>query len=363
MNKPNQDKIRTAVDLFAGGGGLSVGLKKAGFLVCGAVEIEPTAAATYEVNHPNTVVFQSDIRSISGKQLIHTSPTSKIDMVSACPPCQGFSSLTAKYRRKDPRDELIMEFVRLVREIQPLAIMMENVPGLVKKGASIFECAVGELRSMGYVLTHDVLDVADYGVPQRRRRLVVLGGKGNAIAIPKPTHARVPTKGVKPWVTVREAIGNEDRPVTLQKALKIGGPASVGWHVIRNMSDVNLERLRATRPGKSRSELPIHLRPNCHRDTDTGFSNVYGRMAWDKPSPAITGGCTTLSKGRFGHPSLLRTISVSEAASLQSFPRGYKFNTVHIDKACDIVGNALPPKFAKVMAEACFDSIERGQHG
>lgn len=355
----NPKRPRVAIDLFAGGGGLSQGLKQAGFVVSAAVELEPSACATYSANHQGTVLFQTDITKIFGQELLRTSPTGRIDLIAACPPCQGFSSLTAKYRRDDPRNKLIFEFVRLVREIRPFSIMMENVSGLANgKGESVFELAMHDLMEQGYQLSHDVLDVANYGVPQHRRRLVVLGSLGNAPSIPQPTHSRIPKNGQCRWVTVRDAIAHEDRPMNMEKAIATGGPTQVGWNVVRNLSDINIERLRATRPGQSRASLPVELRPECHKHTNTGFSNVYGRMSWDEPSPTITGGCTTLSKGRFGHPSQLRTISVREAALLQSFPREYCFNVVHMDKVCNIIGNALPPRFAEIMASACLHSIE-----
>jgi DNA (cytosine-5)-methyltransferase 1 len=356
-------KTRIAVDLFAGGGGLSLGLKQAGFLVAAAVELDGAACETYAANHPSTILFKSDIREISGVELISASPTRKVDLIAACPPCQGFSSLTAKYRRDDPRNELIFEFVRLVREIRPTTLMMENVPGLAMKGVVMFETAMGELKSLGYQLSQQVLDVADYGVPQRRRRLVVLGSLLSPIEVPAPTHSKLTQKGKRPWVTVRDTIGTEEKALTLQRCNSISEPQSFGWHVVRNTSETNLERLRASRPGASRAQLPDELRPKCHQGHDAGFSNVYGRMSWDSPAPTITGGCTTLSKGRFGHPSLLRTISVREAALLQSFPRSYVFTTPYMDKACDIIGNALPPKFAKIMAAACLKTIEVNQDG
>lgn len=352
-----------AIDLFAGGGGLSQGLKQAGFVVAAAVELDPTACATYSANHPGTVVFQRDIREIAGQELLRTSSTGRIDLIAACPPCQGFSSLTAKYRRDDPRNDLIFEFVRLVREIRPSTIMMENVPGLARgAGSHLFKLATQDLEAQGYSLSHDVVDVAGYGVPQHRRRLVVLGSRRDSIPIPAATHYRAPQQGERRWVTVRDAIAHEAVPVTLKRALESGGAYQVGWNVVRNLSAINIERLRAAQPGKSRASIPIELRPVCHQKADTGFTNVYGRMLWDEPSPTITGGCTTLSKGRFGHPSELRTISVREAALLQSFPKDYRFDTGHMDKVCSIIGNALPPLFAEVMASACLRSIERHCH-
>lgn len=354
----NEPSVKVAIDLFAGGGGLSQGLRQAGFTVCAAVEIEPHASATYQANHAGTVLFQRDIRKITGDELISTSPTGKIDLIAACPPCQGFCTLTAKYQREDVRNELIFDFVRLVKEIKPQSIMMENVPGLANgKGKLVFNAAMYDLRTAGYNLTYDVLEVANYGVPQNRRRLVVLGSLSKNLSIPLPSHARVPKEGQHPWATVRDAIAQVEKPKTMKKSTDIGGNARSNWNVVRDMSEINKARLRAIRAGQSRSKIPMELRPECHKKSDVGFSNVYGRMVWDAPSPTITGGCTTLSKGRFGHPSQLRTISVYEAALLQTFPADYKFDTKLMDKVCNIIGNALPPLFAEKMAIECFKSI------
>jgi DNA (cytosine-5)-methyltransferase 1 len=349
-----------AIDLFAGGGGLTEGLRIAGFVVCAAVETDAAACDTYSANHPGTVLFRRDIKSVSADELRSTSPTSRVELIAACPPCQGFSSLTSKYKRTDPRNELIFDFVRLALAIRPAMVMMENVPGLAGKGAGTLEAAMSQLRAAGYALTSAVVDVADFGIAQNRKRLVVLGSLNGEIAIPKPTHSRDGSDSTERWMTVRDAIHGMSRPTTLLASHKQGGPQGHNWHVVRSMSSANVERLRFSRPGQSRSDIPKFLRPKCHRATDTGFSNVYGRMAWTKPSPTITGGCTTLSKGRFGHPSQLRTISVREAALLQSFPESYKFATDHMDKACSIVGNALPPRFAAAMAAACMRKMLRG---
>lgn len=332
-----------AIDLFAGGGGLSLGLKNAGFLVSAAVEIDSVAATTYERNHPGTVLFSKDIRDVTGAELKATSPTGRIDLIAACPPCQSFSSLTSKYSKKDSRDELINEFSRIVKELMPRTLMMENVPGLARKGKHLFDPVIEHFKSIGYKIDYRVLEVADYGVPQRRKRLVVLGALDTEIRIPTPTHSEFPApkSKTKKWVSVREAIQGLPEPMLLSEAKLQGGPQAFCWNIVRNITELNKERLKYLTEGADRTELPKHLRPACHQD-DFGFTNVYGRMAWDKPSPTITGGCTTPSKGRFGHPEALRTISVREAARLQTFPDDYVISTDFVDKACLIIGNALP---------------------
>jgi DNA (cytosine-5)-methyltransferase 1 len=349
----------TAIDLFAGGGGLTVGLKQAGFTVVSAVEIEKHAFATYKANHPEVRVFRQDVRTVDGKYLRGLSPTGMIDLLAGCPPCQGFSSLTFKSKKTDPRNELVREMGRLIAAIQPRAVMMENVPGLADKGKPLFDEMLDVLEKHKYRVNWDVLQVADYGVPQNRRRLVVLAGKEFDITLPAPTHSRIPMKGLKPWISVKNVIGSMKSPITLTDAMNDAGPQAVSWHVVRTLSNTNLCRLRQAIPGKPWTKISKKLRPNCHQDRKAGFSNVYGRMMWDKVSPAITGGCTTLSKGRFGHPVEDRTISVLEAALLQTFPKNYKFNTPYMEYACDIIGNALPCDFAEVLAKACASAIRK----
>lgn len=346
----------SAIDLFAGGGGLTVGLKEAGFTVAAAVEIEEHALATYESNHPEVKLVKRDITDVSGAYLKELTGLESVDLLAGCPPCQGFTSLN-RYRKDDPRNNLILEMSRLAKELRPRAIMMENVHGLTTKGNHLYEKLKRKLEGeLGYVLEEDVLEAADYGVPQRRRRLVLLGGLGFKIRIPKRTHSEKEESGLNRWKSVRETIGEMKPPLTLKEA-NAQNTVQPHWHVVRTLSQKNMDRIRVVEPGKNRSHIPEHLRPDCHKGIQKGFGNVYGRMEWDQPSPTITGGCTTFSKGRFGHPEANRTISVREAALLQTFPPGYIFDTPYMDYVCNIIGNALPCEFARVLSEQCYNEI------
>lgn len=342
-----------AVDLFAGGGGLTVGLKRAGFKVAAAVEVEAHASATYKANHAEVHFLQKDIKQVRGEDLLEL-VGGRIDLLAGCPPCQGFTSLTAKYHNVDPRNRLVAEMSRLAAETRPRSLMMENVPGLMRKGHRLYQKLKGTLRDMGYELTEGVLEVADYGVPQFRRRLVLLGGLGFPIELPKPTHTNDGDDGLPQWRTVKDAIGKMDRPVTLSAAKRQGPVEESDWHIVRDLSPANKRRIAAARPGKSWAAIPEELRPACHQGDYKGFSNVYGRMRWNEPSPTITGGCTTFSKGRFGHPKARRTISVREAALLQTFPEDYHFDVPYMEHACNIVGNALPCDFAEAVSRECL---------
>ena len=350
----------TAIDIFAGAGGLTVGIKRAGFHIVAAVEIEPHSFATYKANHPEVQCLKQDIATVSGTALLELAGTDRIDLLAGCPPCQGFTSLTAKYKDKeDPRNALVLEMARLAEEIRPRAIMMENVPGLPQRGRFLYGRLRSRLQALGYRLTEGVLQVADYGVPQLRRRFVLLGGQGFEITLPEGTHSRAPTGDLVPWRTVRDTIEDMPEPTILAQAKARGQVERSDWHVVRDMSCKNIERIKATRAGETWAHIPEHLRPDCHRDGYVGFTNVYGRMEWDRPSPTITGGCTTFSKGRFGHPEADRTISVREAALLQTFPLDYRLDTPYMDYVCNMIGNALPCNFAEALSRRCVEQLRK----
>ena len=351
----------TAIDLFAGGGGLTVGLKRVGFRVVCAVENERHASATYRANHPEVHLLEQDITEVSGNDLKNLTGHGVIDLLAGCPPCQGYTSLN-KNGSEDPRNKLIFEISRLAAEIMPRAIMMENVPGLTTKGKELYEGLKSDLKALGYKLDYsaEVLQAADYGVPQERRRLVILAGLGFEIELPNPTHSKNGENELPRWKSVADAIGGKryiGDPLTLSEVKELDDSHFSNWHVVRDISEQNQKRIAAAVPGQSWATIPEHLRPECHQGEYRGFTNVYGRMEWRQPSPTITAGCTTFSKGRFGHPVKDRTISVREAALLQTFPRNYQFDIPYMDHVCNVIGNALPCDFAEVLSRQCHEAL------
>jgi DNA (cytosine-5)-methyltransferase 1 len=324
----------TAIDLFCGCGGLTLGLKQAGFNVIGAVEIDSLAVETYKANHPEVHVWQRDIQGLTIGWVKRKLDIKKgqLDLLAGCPPCQGFSTmrtLNGGYEIEDERNDLIYEFLRFVKELEPKAIMMENVPGLAKDKR--FEEFCEELKELGYILNYDVLDAADYGVPQRRKRLILLASKRRKIEFAKKARCKR---------TVFDAIGE----------LPVAGKSGDELHDLPERRTEKVKRVIRMIPknGGGRMKLGKKWQLACHKRCD-GFKDIYGRMAWDKVAPTITSGCTNPSKGRFLHPKENRAITLREAALLQSFPKNYHFDA-SLGKGiiAEMIGNALPPEFIRI---------------
>jgi DNA (cytosine-5)-methyltransferase 1 len=327
-----------AIDLFSGCGGLTQGLKKAGFNVLAAVELDALAIETYRSNHAEVCAFNADIRTVTGKDLLGQLRLKRgeLDLLAGCPPCQGFSRLREKrcrQRMSDSRNQLIDEVSRLVESLLPKVVLLENVPNLAEY------CRYADfrrsLRRLGYEISEAVIDVANYGVPQRRRRMVVLASRLGSMTHPQPSATRY---------TVRDAIGQLPAP-------------EFSEDLLHNLGETRSDRIRRLiqhipKDGGSRTDLPKGYTLKCHARTD-GYYDVYGRMSWDDVSPTITGGCINPSKGRFLHPEQDRAITLREASLLQSFPCDYLFSLKRGKyAAAEMIGNALPPEFSRIQGEA-----------
>ena len=343
----------TAIDLFSGCGGSARGFEDAGFTTLAAIDNDYWSTQTYKRNHPKTVLLNEDIRYVSGKDLLKKVGLKKgqLSVLLACPPCQGFSSARSNVSSFDPRNELVFEFVRVAKEMLPKMIAMENVPGLSRgKGKSIFLEAESQLNKIGYKTVHSVLNASDYGVPQNRKRVILLGSrlKNIRLKLPLPTHGK---NGVGPKITIRETISDLPRIANGAK------DKTDQMHVSANLSEINLRRIKVTpHNGGGWKDWPDELKLVCHKNGNGGHGDVYGRMRWDEPSPTMTGGCTAISKGRFGHPKQDRAISLREAARIQSFPDSYVFEGSFTSIASQI-GNAVPPLLAKAIAESVREML------
>ena len=331
-----------ALDLFSGCGGLSLGLKAAGFQVLAAFENDADSITAYRLNHPRTKIFEGDIRNVDTNEVKKLLKGKPLHFLAGCPPCQGFSSmrrLNKKRSKRDARNSLILEYLRFVKDLKPLTIMMENVPGLINY--SLFKKVITELYLLGYDPKIQTVKLQQYGVPQRRRRLVLVGSLLGDLDIAPPTGK---TR------TVEDAIG---------KLEPISHTRDAVHRIVKTHTAEVLKRIRATpKNGGSRSDVP-QFELDCHKDTKVGFRDVYGRMRWDDYSPTITGGCLNPSKGRFLHPEENRAITAREAALLQTFPRYYKFPAdISKSSIALLIGNALPPKFSRIQSANVMEHLQ-----
>jgi DNA (cytosine-5)-methyltransferase 1 len=333
-----------AIDLFSGAGGLSLGLEQAGFSVVAAVEIDSLAVETYGLNHQDTIIWEKDIRHLKISKLKKRLQLCKgnLDLLAGCPPCQGFSSirtLNGSLDVDDDRNDLIYEFLRFVRALRPKTIMLENVPGLAKDGRMDVFCK--QLQEMGYQYDKQIIDTADYGAPQRRRRLVLLASRLGRIT---------PAEPASETRTVQDAISDLPAP-------GLSGDPLHDFPERRSDRILNLIQ-QITKDGGGRKDLMPEFHLPCHQKCN-GFKDVYGRMAWKDVAPTMTGGCVNPSKGRFLHPTEDRAITLREAALLQTFPPDYRFSLDHgKHRAAAMIGNAFPPETARRYGVKIMEHIQ-----
>ena len=348
MRKKNtfKDNWPTVIDLFCGSGAVSAALKASHFKVLAAVDNDPFACSTYRLNHPKVQLYESDIRYLKPQKIKDEClKGSMLDLMVICAPCQPFSSQN-KNRNNDPRSRLLIRGGTFVRELKPKVVLVENVPGLASEGNAKLLSEFKKKCGNEYTFTPSyTIDAADYGVPQRRVRCLLIGVRGGVVPeMPEP----ITPKGNR--VTVRDAIY---KLVPLRSGeMDISDPL----HVARDHRPIALKRLRAIpKDGGSRSALPQSLELKCHKD-NSGYPDVYGRMKWDDIAPTLTTGCTDVTRGLFAHPDDDRAITLREAALLQTFPKKYKFSGSPKVIATQI-GNAVPCALIKSLAKTLRKSI------
>lgn len=346
------------IDLFAGVGGLSLGFEKCGFDVILANEYDPSIAAAYEMNHKGTKMIVGDITALDLEKTFG-SYEGKVDVVIGGPPCQGFSQKGQRKTIHDERNFLFKYYVRVVGLVKPRYFVMENVPNLLTAEGGYFRKEIEELfNSMGYQLKMGVLNASDYGVPQNRRRAVIIGKRnGDAPALPEPHNATVTIwDAISDLAYLNSGEGNEEQEYRFepqseyQKKLRDGSNVLYN-HVATKHSELALERLAMIPPNAGREVLPKeHL-------TKSIYSGTWTRMRKDEISVTITTRFDTPSSGKFTHPFLNRAITVREAARIQSFPDSFKF-IGNKGSQMKQVGNAVPPLLAEAIASVILNDIE-----
>jgi DNA (cytosine-5)-methyltransferase 1 len=340
----------SAIDLFCGVGGLSHGLRQAGLNVVAGFDIDPRCKYPFEQNIEAPFIEQ-DVRTVSKEQLELLWEPGSIRLLAGCAPCQPFSP----YRRgvdtsSDPQWSLLGEFSRLVKESRPELVTMENVPRIVS--SKIFREFSSSLEEIGYEVSFKSCYGPEYGLPQERRRLVLIASRIGHIGV--PGGKRKPEE----FTTVRDAISglptvHQGRTHDLDS-----------MHKARALSPLNLKRIKASRPGGTWHDWPTELLSPCHtRPSGATFKNVYARMEWDKPSPTITTMSYNFGTGRFGHPEQDRAITLREAAILQGFPENYQFvrpgEPVEFRSIGRMIGNAVPPAIAQAVGSALLAAVNQ----
>ena len=330
-----------AVDLFCGVGGLTSGLLSAGVRVVAGIDVDKACCFPFEANHAGARFIEQDVSSVTGDQLRSLWSPGVVRLLAGCAPCQPFSSYARGKGIGHAKWGMLGQFARLIKEAQPDLVTMENVPGLQRQEP--FQHFLETLKQCGFHVSYGVLNAAEYGVPQRRKRLVLLAAKHGPIALPKPTHP-----GKDHWVTVRKAIGD------LPKLQHGRASKEDVIHRAASLSPLNLKRIRASKPGGTWRDWPVELVATCHtKESGKHSGGVYGRMMWDSPAPTMTTLCNGFGNGRFGHPEQNRAISLREAAIFQSFPKGYIFTepgqVVSVKTVARLIGNAGPPKLAEAV--------------
>jgi DNA (cytosine-5)-methyltransferase 1 len=340
-----------AIDFFSGAGGLTNGLMAAGIFVLAGIDNDGSCKETFEENNKRAIFLEKDITKYAPEDLKRDLNIKRNDddmIFAGCAPCQFWSIIRTSKEKSKKTKNLILDFQKFVEYFRPGFVVVENVPGISSKKDSPMGNFIIALESFGYKIAHGVTDMSLYGVPQKRKRFTLLASRVSEISLPKSTGEKI---------VVGDVLGAENG----FPKIKAGTKDKTNFlHTAAGLSKINLERLRMTQKnGGDRSnwqnkktyQLP------CYASGEKKFYDTYGRMWWNKPSPTITTKFFSISNGRFAHPEENRAISLREGATLQTFPKNYKFIGTSVASVAKMIGNAVPPKFARIIGEQITMSV------
>ena len=338
-----------AIDLFCGAGGLSYGMKQAGIEILAGIDIDPACRHPFETN-VEAKFHQKDVAELSVEFVESLFADKSVRVLAGCAPCQPYSSYTNSSAVREHEWQLLSKFGEIVEELRPEVVTMENVPRLEKH--FVFKEFLAVLDEAEYQYTYHVVRCAEYGVPQTRRRLVLLASKLGEIELAPPTHAK------DQFATVKDSIQHLDE-ITAGAESK-----SDSLHKSSGLSAKNLKRIKQSKPGGTWRDWNVELRATCHsKESGRTYPGVYGRMQWDEPGPTITTQFHGFGNGRFGHPSQDRAISLREGAILQTFPENYSFvpedESVYIAPVARLIGNAVPVLLGKAIGSSIVAHLEK----
>lgn len=337
-----------AIDFFCGAGGVTCGFNKSGIEVLAGIDIDSECKNTYEKNNKGAKFIQADISAYSPEQLIADTGITREDdnlIFIGCSPCQYYTIIQTS-KEKSAKSKLLLEDFRdFVAYFRPGYVFIENVPGIETNTDSPLQSFKKFLKKEGYVFADKVVNAKYYNVPQNRRRYVLIATRVHpSISVPKDRkNARM---------TVKHFIG---KGTGFERISAGKTDKSRLQHSTAKLTDINIKRLKKTpKNGGTRLSWKNHrsLQLKCYKDKDDMFIDVYGRMYWDRPAPTITTKFLSITNGRFGHPSQTRGISLREGATLQSFPRSYRFYADKNETIARMIGNAVPPNMAKKVGDA-----------
>ncbi|WP_342544233.1 DNA cytosine methyltransferase [Lysinibacillus sp. FSL W7-1291] len=338
-----------AIDLFCGVGGLTNGLQKSGIKVVAGIDLDPSCKYAFEKNNQSQFINKS-VEDVTGQEVNQLLKNYKIKMIVGCAPCQPFSNYQKdKKDRKSHKDwALLYQFARIVKEAKPNLISMENVPALIKE--QVFFDFISELEDLGYFISYSIVNVADFGLAQNRKRLILLASNLKKIELIEPTHSLKK-------VTVRDVIGHLE-------PIKAGDISSSDkLHQTSGLSEINLKRIQISKPNGTWRDWPDELLLKCHKkESGKTYGSVYGRMGWDGFAPTITTQFNSYGTGRFGHPEQDRALSLREGALLQSFPLDYDFiyeGKFSLKSVARHIGNAVPPRLGEVIGESILKAYRK----